>query len=204
MNDRITKQDKIDAWREEQLKRKGKASGASSYYQQALVDLGLENSTGRFTSKPVVTGSEPGVHVPRLPASSPWAGDPVPPEEPLGYSINDLEVIGTPAEVERSIAEQELGEPAGAITQGTHPPSRFVEQLSESAVQAGSPPSVDRGSAPLTSPQRVLTQETSPVLSTSRSTLLDAPDEVPDDGLDDCPRREDGTPMSHTMKRRKI
>jgi hypothetical protein len=47
---------------------------------------------GRFGVRPMVTGA---TEVPvALPASGPWAGDPVPDEEPLGYSVEDVPVCG--------------------------------------------------------------------------------------------------------------
>jgi hypothetical protein len=47
---------------------------------------------GRFGAKPMVTGA---TEVPvALPASGPWAVDPVPDEEPLGYSVEDVPVCG--------------------------------------------------------------------------------------------------------------
>jgi hypothetical protein len=32
----------------------------------------------------------PDIEVPRLPPNSPWASDPVPPEPPLGYAIDEV------------------------------------------------------------------------------------------------------------------
>ncbi len=43
---------------------------------------------------------------PRLPATSPFASDPVPPEEPLGFSVDDMVPVGTATEVEASIADE--------------------------------------------------------------------------------------------------
>ena len=203
MNDRITKIDKIEYVRNEQLKRKA-ASGASTYFQQSLIDLNLEG--GRYSNAgPNVIGRDVAAQYPH--ASSPWSSSADVGVEPsLGEDINFVAPVGEAHEVAASIAEQELGAPeAGAMTQGTHPPLRPVEQSPESALQvAGAPPSVDRGCAPLTQPSAYLTQASSPVLSTSRSTLLDAPDDPPD-GLVGLERRTDGTALSsHTMKRRKL
>jgi len=60
---------------------------------------------GRFTAheRSVVTGSTPVPQYPALPASSPWASDPVPAEEPLGIDINAVEPVGTHTEVEQSL-----------------------------------------------------------------------------------------------------
>jgi hypothetical protein len=63
--------------------------------QASALELG-----GRFAgARPQVTAVPV---VPRLPASSPWASDPVPPEPPLGFSVDDLPVVGEPHEVERA------------------------------------------------------------------------------------------------------
>jgi hypothetical protein len=50
-----------------------------------------------------VTGSTAVPEGPRLPASSPWAGDPVPMEEPLGFSIDELPALGGASELLRSV-----------------------------------------------------------------------------------------------------
>jgi hypothetical protein len=49
-----------------------------------------------------VIGSSP-VSYPRLPASSPWANDPVPPEEPLGIDVTEAPIVGESFEVEQSL-----------------------------------------------------------------------------------------------------
>ena len=113
MNDRITKLDKLDALREEQLKRKGDRA-SSTYYQQALVDLGLEHSTGRFASKPIVTGQTKAVEYPA--ASSPWSSSADPGiEMPTGVAIDQMEPVGTYEEMKsqsRNRAGQMLTHPA--------------------------------------------------------------------------------------------
>jgi hypothetical protein len=52
-----------------------------------------DEAGGRFArvNPTMVVGATPIPRYPQLPASSPWAHDPVPNEEPLGYSVNDLE-----------------------------------------------------------------------------------------------------------------
>ena len=51
---------------------------------------------GRFGIKPQVTGAGP--VPPALPASGPWAGDPVGNEEPLNFSIDELPALGGASE----------------------------------------------------------------------------------------------------------
>jgi hypothetical protein len=62
----------------------------STYLQHQHSDLG-----GRYTqvSPENVVGRTPNPYssLPKMPAGNPWAFDPVPPEESLGYRIDDLE-----------------------------------------------------------------------------------------------------------------
>jgi hypothetical protein len=78
-----------------------KNNNATTYHAMANLDTSLG---GRFGKADIVTGDEASPQYPRLPASSPWAGDPVPPEEPLGLDVNAMEPVGTPTEIERSLA----------------------------------------------------------------------------------------------------
>jgi hypothetical protein len=91
----------------EQAERRAYAgsTGSMTYHSRALSHIELEGQ-GRHAAeaKASVTGA---TRVPKYPAASgPWA-DPVqvPDEPPLGYSVEDLEVCGTPAEVEQSLSE---------------------------------------------------------------------------------------------------
>jgi hypothetical protein len=76
-----------------------------SYHTRALAELQLEQGqSGRFTDKASVNGSKPAVAYPRQPEGSPWAGDLVPPEEPLGWSVEAQEPVGEPHEIAASLA----------------------------------------------------------------------------------------------------
>jgi hypothetical protein len=90
---------------EEQRQRRellGSTTGMT-FHSRAAVELALE-AQGRHTQGAEVTGSKPGMVYPRQPEGSPWAGDLVPPEGPLGYSVqDDIEPNGTPQEVESSL-----------------------------------------------------------------------------------------------------
>ena len=71
---------------------------------------------GRFGVKPMVTGSGP--VPPALPSGGPWAGDQVPMEEPLGFSIEELPALGGASEplhssVEIAAPAQVSGETSG-------------------------------------------------------------------------------------------
>ena len=70
------------------------SNNATTYFQQSQVAEELDAKAGRFAKASIVSGATPTVQYPRLPASSPWAADMVPPEEPLGYSVNDLSPTG--------------------------------------------------------------------------------------------------------------
>jgi hypothetical protein len=74
----------------------------TTYHQLANVDAALEG--GRFAQDRVVSGAEPSVSYP--PASSPWSSaQPQPgPEPPLGFSVDEMEPVGIPAEIDASIA----------------------------------------------------------------------------------------------------
>ena len=222
MNDRITKLDKLDALREEQLKRKGDRA-SSTYYQQALVDLGLEHSTGRFASKPIVTGQTKAVEYPA--ASSPWSSSADPGiEMPTGVAIDQMEPVGTYEEIEKSIAEQ--GRPDADA-------SRVDQQSLEADQSAGLPAELEVDQDTVTCPKqrsagtdvasstsipstklagdsaRLTPTRAEAPLAQSRLASRRSPAnpiDAPDDGLPDCPRRIDGTPMStsHTIHRRKI
>jgi hypothetical protein len=71
---------------------------------------------GRFAavSKTQLTGTVP--EYPRLPTNSPWATEPVGQELPLGFDVNAVEPVGTPAEIEQSL--QALGEAEGPPSLG--------------------------------------------------------------------------------------
>jgi hypothetical protein len=57
---------------------------------------------GRFAtqSKPDFTiGKDEVVHYPRLPGNSPWQQEQPPPEEPLGFSVEEMPPMGEPHEI---------------------------------------------------------------------------------------------------------
>jgi hypothetical protein len=62
-------------------------------HAEASID---EDRGGRFAlvRKPAtIVGAGP-IAYPRLPEDSPWSSNPLPPEPPLGYSVDDLEPVG--------------------------------------------------------------------------------------------------------------
>jgi hypothetical protein len=74
---------------------------ARTMHGRANAELDLEN-TGRFSKPHTVIGVD-APDYPRLP-SGPWA-DPVqiPPEEPLGYDISEVPIVGEAFEVAKSL-----------------------------------------------------------------------------------------------------
>jgi hypothetical protein len=83
----------------------------STYFSRAQAEIGDEMG-GRFRQlAPAPVAGVP--TYPQLPSGSPWAADPVPALEPLGYSINDLEAVGEPHELQQSVAE--LSGPSGDL-----------------------------------------------------------------------------------------
>jgi hypothetical protein len=74
----------------------------TTYHQLANVDAALEG--GRFSQDRVVSGAEPSVNYPAV--SSPWSSaQPQPGAEPaLGFSVDQMEPVGIPAEIDASIA----------------------------------------------------------------------------------------------------
>jgi hypothetical protein len=64
-----------------------------TYHRRAQWDSDLATAT--------VVGS--GQSVPPQPAGSPWTADPVGPEPPLGFSVDAVPVVGTHAEMLRSL-----------------------------------------------------------------------------------------------------
>ena len=103
--------------------RRERQADAFSYHERAIADAEIELG-GRFgtIAKPVVTGATP---LPRI-ESGPWASpDPVPDEPSLGYSVEWVEPVGTPAEIAASLVELEAPVAAGDGAPGPNslPPS---------------------------------------------------------------------------------
>jgi hypothetical protein len=77
---------------------------ADCYFNRAQIEIGSELG-GRFShlTKTVVTGVP---QVPKQPENSPFHHDRCGQEPPLGYSVNDMVPVGTPSEVQASIAAE--------------------------------------------------------------------------------------------------
>jgi hypothetical protein len=90
----------------EQAERRAYAGSTTgmTYHSRAITGLELERS-GRHAQHATVTGSKPAVAYPRQPEGSPWAGDLVPPEEALGWSVEAQEPTGNYHEIAESLRE---------------------------------------------------------------------------------------------------
>ncbi len=185
-----TNEEKAEALRNEQRLRKQEASKPTTLH--ALSRLGQdEEPAGRFAQARYITGSEAATKYPA--ASTPWTAQADPGvEAPLGYSVNDLEPTGEAHEVEQSLA---IGEPeTGAITH----PACLNQPLKSAAEVSGSPPELAGDSVSLTPAVAEAPLVASPTASVETSPAN--PLNAPDDGLPDCPRRIDGTPMSNSVE----
>jgi hypothetical protein len=93
---------KEQAERKEVLENDRKVREQATTMHQFAISEASE-PRGRFsaTNKETVVGSMPVVNYPAAPN---WSPDPVPPEPALGFEIDTVEVVGTPQEIEASIA----------------------------------------------------------------------------------------------------
>ena len=89
--------------------------------QASLDDL----AGGRFAhlNKAVITGSTPFTPYPKMPEGNPWRCDPVPNEEPLGWSVEDQPPTGEFHELERSRAASSSSLLDGTDGDAETPPS---------------------------------------------------------------------------------
>jgi hypothetical protein len=86
-----------------------KSKPSETYFGRATSE---PEAGGRWARpKPTISGAG-GAGVPKQPATSPWARDPVGQEQPLGIDVDAMEPVGEPHEVERSLRQQE--EPEGS------------------------------------------------------------------------------------------
>jgi hypothetical protein len=132
---------------------------ANTYAGRAQAELDLEN-VGRHARSIDITGKWDGPNRhPFLPASSPWSvdHDPVPPEEPLGYDINQVPIVGEPHEI------QALGDAASSVALG--------DVTTESTLGSASP-------QPVALPVAGAKQQTPVSNNPSRTGGAEAPSEV--------------------------
>jgi hypothetical protein len=120
-----TTAEKLEALFNEQKLRKaqGRTKDASTLHARAVTDA--DEVRGRFAQheKSEVIGATQAVEYPRLP-SGPWA-DPVqiPPEEPLGYDINETPIVGESFEIEASLAAVDAPLAVGASSADVRAPA---------------------------------------------------------------------------------
>jgi hypothetical protein len=118
----------------------GSTTTITTFRDAAIADISLQTG-GRFNNAPVVTGSTPSQAWPRLPEGNPWAEDRSGVEPPLGYKINDLEVTGTPAEVQQSLAELANASPTPVSSPGAMDAAPALAEAPLSLVKLAPPPS---------------------------------------------------------------
>jgi len=221
-NDRITNQDKIDVLRNERKLKQGQRQ-ASTFFGQAIIDMHLDAGGGRFVEKTGldVTGTrDPSAQYPA--ASSPWTAQADPGvEPPTGQDINFVDPVGEQFEIEACLAassdpalsqEQSpgVGDDGAALdaTEKAHLTAEQHRVGTHDLHSVASSPSTnlagDGGSTPTAVAPRAASS-TASVETIPGHPSAEQPDEVPDDGLDDVPRRADGFPMSSpAIKPRKV
>jgi hypothetical protein len=97
-----TAQEKLEALFNEQKLRNAQRKDASTFQSRAQAEA--DEVRGRFAQieKADVVGTAATVQYPRLPENS-WVNDPVPPEGPLGFSVDAHEAVGEVFELEASL-----------------------------------------------------------------------------------------------------
>jgi hypothetical protein len=71
-------------------------------HSRGNAELELENQ-GRFARPATIVGTTHAPSYPQLPASSPWSQPDGPPEPPLGFSVEEVPLVGEAFEIERSL-----------------------------------------------------------------------------------------------------
>jgi hypothetical protein len=116
-----------------------------TFHSRAQADADLLNQ-GRFKKETAatVTGASGGPTYPRQPPGSPYADNPVPPGEldQMGFSIGEMEPVGSHAEIERSLQRLDAPDNGSDITavsvERESEPSSLITALTD---EDGSTPS---------------------------------------------------------------
>ena len=95
MSSMLTKEEKLSVFQQD-LSLRG-----STYADHTAV----ESAGGRFAREGKQTVIQSGSQYPMLPKGNSFASDPVPPEEPSGFSVEAIEPVGTAEEIEASRRE---------------------------------------------------------------------------------------------------
>jgi hypothetical protein len=128
----------------------GSTTEVTNYRDWAVAAHDLENRGRHATKGATVTGSARVPQVPRQPEGSPWAGDLVPPEEALGWSVEAQEPTGNYHEIAESLREA-ASLPSGAADEATE-----VDFHSASGAQAPADGLVSRAAGASLRPGRKL------------------------------------------------
>jgi hypothetical protein len=100
---------------------------SSTYFAQAQASL-EDTSGGRYgaVTKNKVTGTDPTIVYPRLPADAPANQMAMSPPEPsLGYSVDAQDAVGEAWEVQKSIDDLRAPSAAASVDEEAPPPSAF-------------------------------------------------------------------------------
>jgi hypothetical protein len=88
------------------IRRQGERGEAQGAEPTTYLGLAMAAPMAAGHERPCITGASSTLMLPlRLPTNSPWAGDPVPMEEPLGFSIDELPALGGASEPLHSSVE---------------------------------------------------------------------------------------------------
>ena len=165
-----------------------KAQRPSTFFQEQLKARRLDGSTNYEAQRSLIQSGESAVvEYPRLPASSPWSGDPVGIEPPTGVAIDHMKCTGTPAEQAASLSSMVRIDEASESTNHSNKPATALAALAgpapagvapvSSVARAAEPPcdpTVAAGSVPPAASSPAVDRGGSAVPSADRlSELLD-------------------------------
>jgi hypothetical protein len=131
----MSSKDREQQERREVMENDRKVRG-DTFFARAQADA--DEQGGRFArqSPVTVTGTDAVPIFPKLTSSSPFSSDPVPTEPALGFSVNELPVIGGPPEATITSASG---------TDGSTPTNTFGRVEPSSFETIAHPPLVDDG-----------------------------------------------------------
>ena len=119
------------------------STGTTTFHAQSQIAQALDAPGGRFAveDKSTVVGADPAIAYPVLPSSSPWSDARLPDEPPLGFSVNEMQPVGTFAEIEKSLGSISPVEREGESTSLEPSPDLAADPVpvASAGVVAGTP-----------------------------------------------------------------